>query len=453
MLRELRAVLRLAGPVILAEIGWMAMGIVDALMVGPLGPAAIGATGMSGNLFIAVAIFGMGLMLGLDTLVSRANGAGDRAEGVRWLGHGLWLALVTSPVLLVVFYGVFATIGRWGINPEVLTLARPFLNTLALGLPPLLVYAACRRYLQGIHVVRPIMWALITANAVNALGNWLLIYGHWGFPAMGIIGSAWATNLARVYLAGFLWFAIRRTHRRWGAGIPRIGLSVTRARVMDLLRLGTPAAAQITLEVGVFSVASALAGRLTPVALGSHQITMNIVSVAFMVPLGLSSAAAVRVGHAMGARDYARAVHAGWASFAAVTGIMLAVALIFVTAAEPLLRLFTRDAAVVAVGVQLLWLVAPFQWCDGAQAIATGVLRGLGDTRTPVLANVVAHWVLGLPLGYALCFWWGWGVTGLWLGLYVGLAIVGIALTGVWIARARALRDTAAVEDTQYATE
>ena len=354
MLRELRAVLGLAAPVILAEIGWMAMGIVDALMVGPLGPAAIGATGLGNHVFIAIAIFGMGLMLGLDTLVSRATGAGNRAEGVRWLGHGLWLALVTSPVLLAVAYGIFATIGRWGLHPDVLTLGRPYVRTLALGLPALLIYAACRRYLQGIHVVRPIMWALITANAANALGNWVLVYGRWGFPAMGIIGSAWATNMARVYLAGFLWCAIRRTHRRWGADVPRISLSVTRTRVMDLLRLGTPAAVQITLEVGVFSVASALAGRLTPVALGSHQITMNIVSVAFMVPLGLSSVAAVRVGHAMGARDHARAVHAGWASFAAVTGIMLAVALIFVTPAAPLQRLFTRDAAVVAMRVQLL---------------------------------------------------------------------------------------------------
>ena len=445
MLRELRAVLGLAAPVILGEIGWMAMGIVDALMVGPLGPAAIGATGLGNHVFIAIAIFGMGLMLGLDTLVSRATGAGNRAEGGHWLGHGLWLALVTSPVLLAVAYGVFATIGRWGLHPDVLTLVRPYVRTLALGLPALLIYAACRRYLQGIHVVRPIMWALITANAANALGNWVLVYGHWGFPAMGIIGSAWATNLARVYLAGFLWFAIRRTHRRWGADVPRISLSVTRARVMELLRLGTPAAVQITLEVGVFSVASALAGRLTPVALGSHQITMNIVSVAFMVPLGLSSAAAVRVGHAMGARDHARAVHAGWASFAAVTGIMLAVALIFVTAAAPLQQLFTRDAAVVAMGVQLLWLVAPFQVFDGVQAIATGVLRGLGDTRTPVVANVVAHWVLGLPLGYALCFWWGWGLTGLWLGLYIGLLVVSVALAFVWIVRARTL----AIPDTQ----
>ena len=453
MLRELRAVLGLAAPVILAEIGWMAMGIVDALMVGPLGPAAIGATGMSANIFIAVAIFGMGLMLGLDTLVSRATGAEDRAEGVRWLGHGLWLALAASPILLAVCYGVFSTIRFWGINPDVLTLARPFLNTLALGLPPLLVYAACRRYLQGIHVVRPIMWALITANAVNALGNWLLIYGHWGFPAMGVQGSAWATNVARLYMAAVLWAAILRTHRRWGADTPRISLSVTRARVRELLRLGAPAATQVTLEVGVFSVASALAGMLTPVALGAHQITMNIVSVAFMVPLGLTSAAAVRVGHAMGARDHVRAVHAGWASFVAVTGIMLTVALIFVTAAEPLQRLFTRDAAVVAMGVRLLWLVAPFQWFDGVQAIATGVLRGLGDTRTPVIANVVAHWVLGLPLGYALCFWWGWGLTGLWFGLYLGLTAVGLALGLVWIARARALRGAPANPGTQYVTE
>ncbi len=436
---ELKALLLIAGPVILGEIGWMAMGLVDAMMVGPLGPAAIGATGMSSNLFMAVAIFGMGLMLGLDTLVSRATGAGDRAGGIAWLGHALWLALASALPLLAVAFGVFATIGRWHLHPDVLVLARPYLRTLLLGLPPLLIYAACRRYLQGIHVVRPIMWALLTANLVNALGNWMLIYGHWGAPALGVTGSAWATNIARVYLAGVLWLAIRRVHRRWGPDTPAVRLTVTRAQVLDLLRLGTPAALQVTLEVGVFSVASALAGRLTPVALGSHQASLNIVSTAFMIPLGLASAAAVRVGHAHGAQDPRRTAQAGWAAFIAVTVVMLAIATVFATAAAPLLRLFTRDAAVVAVGVQVLRLVAPFQWFDGAQTVATGVLRGLGDTRTPVVANVIAHWVIGLPLGYALCFWWGWGIVGLWLGLYAGLTLVAIALMLVWMTRARVL--------------
>ncbi len=439
MRTELRAMLRIAGPVILGEIGWMTMGLVDSAMVGPLGPAALGATGMSANLFIAVAVFGMGLMLGLDTLVSRTTGAGDRADGIRWLGHGLWLALAASPVLLLVAAGIFLTIDHWGLHPDVLVLARPYMRTLLLGLPPLLVYAACRRYLQGIHVVAPIVWALVTANILNAFGNWVLIYGHLGMPALGVIGSAWATNIARVYVAVVMWLAVRRVHRRWGPDTPRVRVTITRARLAELLHLGGPAALQVTLEVGVFSVASAMAGMLTPVALGSHQITMNIVSAAFMVPLGLSSAAAVRVGHAAGARDPARMVHAGWAAFVAVTAIMLTIAAVFVIGAAPLVRLFTRDAAVVAAGVQLLWLVAPFQWFDGAQAIATGVLRGLGDTRTPVLANVVAHWILGLPLGYALCFWWGWGISGLWLGLYTGLTVVGTFLMLVWMRRARGL--------------
>lgn len=444
MRTELRALLRIAGPVIMGEIGWMSMGLVDAMMVGPLGPAAIGATGMSSQLFIAIAIFGMGLMLGLDTLVSRATGAGNRALGIAWLGHGVWLALAASVPLLLLAFAAFATIGRWHLHPDVLVLAGPYLRTLLLGLPPLLIYAACRRYLQGIHVVGPIMWALISANIVNALGNWVLIYGHWGAPALGVTGSAWATNIARVYLAVVLWLAVRRVHRRWGPDTPPVRLTVTRAQVVELLRLGTPAAFQITLEVGVFSVASAMAGMLTPVALASHQAALNIVSAAFMIPLGLSTAAAVRVGHAHGARDPRRMAQAGWAAFMAVTVVMLVIAAAFVVAGAPLVGLFSADASVIAIGVQVLRLVAPFQWFDGAQTVATGVLRGLGDTRTPVAANVLAHWVIGLPLGYALCFWWGWGVVGLWLGLYVGLTCVGIALTLVWMARARALMAEAA---------
>src|SRR5258706_3355289 len=211
--RELLPMVRLAGQVILAEIGWMSMGIIDTIMVGPLGPAAIGASGMSNSLFFAVAIFGMAVMLGLDALLAKSYGAGRLDDCVRWLQHGLLVALVVAPTIMLVFYGALTTSAHWGLHPAVLTLAKPYMTILGLGALPLLLYATFRRYLQGIHAVRPVMVALVTANLVNAFGNWVLIWGHLGLPVLGINGSAWATVVARIYMATFLGFAIARAHK------------------------------------------------------------------------------------------------------------------------------------------------------------------------------------------------------------------------------------------------
>src|SRR4030095_13569192 len=323
MRRELTPMLKLAGPVVLAEIGWMSMGIVDTIMVGPLGPAAIGAAGMSNSLFFAFAIFGMGVMLGLDALVATSYGARRLDDCERWLQHGILVALVVAPTIMLIFYAVLTTTARWGLHPAVRAQAQPYMAILGLGAPPLLLYATFRRYLQGVHAARPVMAALVSANLVNAFGNWVLIWGHFGVPALGINGSAWATVGARVYMAAFLGFAIRREHRKRGDAHTRIPFAREAARVRRLLALGLPAASQVTLEVGVFAAVSALAGTLDPVSLGAHQIALNIAALAFMVPLGLSSAAAVRVGHAVGAGDRRRAVQAGWTAFAggaALTG-------------------------------------------------------------------------------------------------------------------------------------
>jgi MATE family multidrug resistance protein len=296
----------------------------------------------------------------------------------------------------------------------------------------LLLYATFRRYLQGIHVVRPVMIALVTANLVNAFGNWLLIWGHLGLPALGITGSAWATVGARVYMAAFLGCAIVLEHRKRKDTHVRVPFVFDASRVRRLLALGLPAASQVTLEVGVFAAVSGLAGRLDPVSLGSHQIALNIAAMAFMVPLGLSSAAAVRVGHAVGAGDRRRAVHAGWTAFAVGATITGTVGVFLIVTPTPMLRVFTSDPQVLSIGVQLLRIAAAFQLFDGTQAVATGVLRGIGDTRTPMVFNVIGHWVLGLPVGWVLCFRYGWGVAGLWVGLSIGLTFVAIALTFAW---------------------
>jgi multidrug resistance protein, MATE family len=434
---EVRPLLALAAPVILAEIGWMAMGIVDTIMVGPLGPAAIGAAGMGSSVFTAIVIFGMGLMLGLDTFVSHAYGARRLDECLEWLHQGVWLALIVGPGLMAVTWLATTTLDAWGLHPEIRVLVWPYLRVISFGSLPLLLYAGFRRYLQGLHVVKPVMFALITANLVNAGANWVLIYGHLGFPAMGVEGSAWATNLARVYMAGFLYVAIRVVHRRRGDAHPQVSLRLDLARMRRLIGLGLPAASQIALEVGGFAAATAMAGKLDPVSSGGHQIAMNLAGLAFMVPLGLSSASAVRVGHALGAGDPIRARRAGWTALGIGCVLMVGIGLSLLIFREPLLSVFTDDRRLIAVGVQLVAIAAAFQLFDGVQAVATGVLRGAGDTRTPVLFNVIGYWVLGLPVGYSLCFHRGWGVIGLWFGLSAGLILVSLALTAAWTRKAR----------------
>ena len=432
MLRELVPLLTLAGPVILAEIGWMVMGIVDTMMVGPLGPAAIGAAGLGSGVFTAIAIFGMGLMLGLDAYVAQTLGAGDEAECRRWLHSGVWLAAIAGPPVMGLTWVIYESLEAWGLHPEIRVLVGPYLRGLSWSALPLLFYAAFRRYLQGMHLGRPVMFALLTANVINAIGNWILIYGHLGAPALGVEGSAWATTIARTWMAAFLLVAIHLEHRRRLDRQPHVPWMLDVGHIRRLIALGFPAASQVTLEVGVFAAATALAGKLDPVSSGSHQIALNIAALAFMVPLGLASASAVRVGHAVGARDLPRAVRAGWTALATGGAIMAIIGLMLFLWPAPLVGAFSTDQRVIDIGVRLLAIAAAFQLFDGTQAVATGVLRGIGETRLPMIFNVIGHWLFGLPVGYALCFWYGSGVLGLWIGLSIGLIFTAVVLTAVW---------------------
>jgi MATE family multidrug resistance protein len=242
-------------------------------------------------------------------------------------------------------------------------------------------------------------------------------------------------------MAGFLYVTIRRVHHRRGAEHPHVALGPDLVRMKRLVTLGAPAASQVTLEVGAFAAATALAGRLDPIASAANQIALNVASLAFMVPLGLASAAAVRVGHAVGAGEARRAARAGWTALAVGGATMAAIGVALFAWPGPMIRAFTTDVRVVEIGVGLLAIAAAFQLFDGTQAVATGVLRGLGETRTPMIMNVVGHWVLGLPIGYALCFTFGWGVTGLWIGLSIGLIFVAVTLTAAWAGRTRHLMD------------
>ena len=436
---ELKPMFALAVPVVLAELGWVAMGIVDTLMVGPLGAEAIGAVGIGSAVFMAVAVFAMGLLLGLDTLVSQSFGAGRLDECHRWLVHGVVLALALTVPSTALVLLLDASLPRWGLDPAVLEPTRSYLRTVTWSLLPLLLYAAFRRYLQATGSVRPVMTALIAANVVNAIVNWSLIYGRVGAPAFGVRGAALATVFSRVVMALWLLWAIVARERGRSPGLFETTLRIDLSWMRRLCALGLPAAGQLTLEVGVFAAATALAGRLLPSALAAHQIAINIVAVTYMVPYGISSAGAVRVGHAIGRGDFRSAVRSGWTALLFGAAFMTGAAIVFVTLAAHIIGAFTPDPAVITAGVSLLAIAAVFQLFDGLQAVATGVLRGVGDTRTPMLWNLAGHWFIGLPLGYALCFAAGLGVAGLWWGLSVGLIICGIALVMTWLRRTEAL--------------
>jgi len=428
----LAALTQLAIPVVLSELGWMAQGVVDTIMVGRLGPEAIGAVAVGNAVFYTPCLFGIGLLLGLDTVVSQAYGRKDYDECHRWLAQGIYLAVAITPLLMLFIAAASFCYSRVGITPEVAIPAGSYLRILDWSVLPLLIYAASRRYLQGVGQVRVITLTYIAANLLNWGGNWALIYGHLGFPAMGVRGSALSTVIARISMAvslmGFAW----RYERSRGHPLFQHWAKPQLHRIRELTRIGLPAAGQITLEVGAWNVATLSAGWLSPVALATHQIAINYASITYMVPLGVSAAAAVSVGHAVGAGDKARARRAGWLALALGCGFMLLAGIAFFIAPRPLIELYTHDPRVLAVGPSLLWIAAAFQIFDGVQTVCTGALRGLGETRAPMVANFIGYWILGLPLGFILCFVFKWGIYGTWIGLTLALIVVSSILLRRW---------------------
>jgi MATE family multidrug resistance protein len=333
---------------------------------------------------------------------------------------------------MLLVWGASYGLGRAGVTPEVAGPAGAYLRILNFGTLPLLLYGGARRYLQGVGQVRVVTVTFVLANLVNWLGNWVLIYGKLGMPALGVNGSALSTCIARlgmaVCLIGFAWrYERARGHplfRHWAG--PDLG------KIKQMVRLGLPAAGQLVLEVGAWNLATFSAGLLTPVALATHSIAIQYASVTYMVPLGTSAAAAVSVGHAVGAGDPARARRAGWLALGLATAFMFLAGIVFWVAPRPLIALYTRDPQVLAVGPSLLLLAAAFQIFDGIQTVTTGALRGLGETRVPMVANFVGYWILGLPLGFFLCFGLHWGIYGIWIGLTVALIVIAIALLLRW---------------------
>jgi MATE family multidrug resistance protein len=434
----------LALPIVLAELGWMAMGVVDVMVVGrlPQSAQAIGAVSVGSVVFYTVAVFGMGLMLGLDTLVSQAFGAGNLKDCHRSLLQSVYVCAAATPVLMGAVWLLMGLLGRFGIDPDVRREASRYVSAIVWSLFPIILHYAFRRYLQGMDIVRPVMIALFTANVVNLAANWVLVFGNLGAPALGVAGSGWATCFSRGYMAVFLGLYIVWNNRRKRTSLFQISPRPEWTRIKQLLLLGLPAAGQMSIEVGVFAVAAAFIARLDEVSLAAHQIAIMAISVAYMLPLGLSSAAAVRVGQGIGRGDPRGAALSGWTALALGTILEACVVLIFVFGGAPIGRIFTADPAIIRMGVKLLLLGAIFEVFDGFQTVSTGALRGLGDTATPAICHFIAYWICGLPAGWYLCFRRNWGAPGFWVGFVIALVPLGLVLLTVWWRKSRILQQS-----------
>lgn len=436
--REIHRTLQLAGPVVMTQIGSVAMGTVDTIMVGRLGAEPLGAVAIGNALSFTVLIVGMGTLMGLDPLVAQAFGAGRWRDCGRALRHGILLAVLLAIPTVAVLSQARLLLRLAQQPPDLVASGSAYVFAINAGTLPFLLFAALRQFLQGVGRVWPAMLVVLLANLLNAFANWLLVFGHWGFPAMGATGSAWATTLSRwamlVALAAYVWW--KRDLRVFGVVAGRGPVDTQLLR--QLVRLGGPVGLQLGMEVGLFASVSVMMGWLGSVALAAHQVALNLCSITFMVPLGLSATAAVRVGHALGRDDVGRARRAALLAYVLGCGFMSCAAATFALIPEVLARIYTHDPEIVRLAAALLWIGAAYQISDGGQTIGIGALRGAADTRIPMFVTVVGYWLVGLPVGWLLAFRLGFEARGLWWGLTAGLSFVAVTLAWRFHARVRA---------------
>ena len=404
----------------------MLMGVVDTLMVGRVSPAALAAVALGNLYFFGVAVFGMGVLFALDPIISQAVGARDEVAVARGVQRGLILAVVLALLALVPLFLVEPVIELLQQPPDVIPLAAGYVHAATPGILAFLAFIVLRQTLQAMDAVRPIVVAILLANLVNVLLNWLLVFGHLGFPALGPVGTGWASTISRwAMLFGLLALAWPRLR----PFLQPAGREVLRATpILRMVRLGAPVGAQLQLEMGAFGAVALIMGWLGTTPMAGHQVAINLASLTFMVPLGIAQAGSVRVGQAVGRDEPAAARAAVRAALFSGAGFMALTALLFLTAPGWLTSLYTDDPEVVAIAVALIPIAGVFQIFDGLQVVAAGVLRGIGDTTAPFVANLLAFWVVGVPLGLWLTFRQGAGPAGLWWGLVVGLAMVALFL-------------------------
>ncbi len=425
---EARELLLLAGPLIAAQLAGIAANFVDTVMAGRLGPEALGAVAVGASTWMTLALSTTGVLAALSPTVAQLRGAGRRQEIAGWTRQTLWIAILMAVVSVALLRSIEPLLWAIGVDPPLVPLIVGYLRAISWGMPGLCGYLVLRTLSEGLALTRPAMYFGLVGALINIPGNYALMFGHWGFPRLGVVGCGYSTAVVAwvqflglaAYVALHPAYRDLRLFERFEP--PRL------ARLRELLRIGLPIGGAIFVESSLFSSVAYLVATLGALAVAAHQIAINFVAILFMIPLGLSMAITVRVGHARGRGDAVATRRAGAVGMAIALGIQVISAFVMVVLPKPIVALYTSDPGVAETAVGLLLLAAIFQLSDGLQVSAAGALRGLKDTRVPMLITIIAYWIVGLPLGYALGFSIGLGPAGLWAGLIAGLSVAAVLL-------------------------
>lgn len=420
---DLAELAKLAVPVTVVQVAMMALGVEDSMIVGRHSAAGLAAVSIGGVYFFTLISLGLGLISGLEPLMSQAFGAGDREAMTRAFQRGLAITIAFGTVSGLTFFGAAPALRAIGQPESIVQYAGPYLLVQAPSTYAFLLFALLRSWLQVSGTMRPIMIAIVVGNALNIVLSIGLVFGRWGLPAMGPVGSGLATAIARwtmtLVLAAFAWPQLR------GMLVWRRE-SLARGPMGRVLRLGLPVGLQILFEFGVFAVVGLVMGHLGPVTAAAHQVAINIASLTYMVPLGIGTAGSVMVGRAIGAGRPDDARRVAVTTVVCGVGFMACTAVAFTLVPAWLARTYTNDAATIALAATLIPIAGVFQVFDGLQVVSIGLLRGTGDTRTPMIVNLVGYWCVGLPLALWLGRGLGYGPAGLWWGLVAGLVAVAL---------------------------
>ncbi|MEM6844863.1 MAG: MATE family efflux transporter [Bacteroidota bacterium] len=417
----------IAYPVMLSQLGHILVGVADSIMVGDLGTQPLAAVSLANSLFGLVLMFGIGLSIAITPLVAAADGEGNTQQIGRVFQHGAIINILSGFVFCGLVIGGGQLLPYMNQPPVVVDFTVPYLNLLAYSLIPFMVFQTFRQFAEGLSFTRTAMLITLSANLVNVGLNYLLIYGYWGLPQLGLNGAGVATLIARILMAVAMAFYVLRAG--WFPPVARHLSSFNRLLITHMLKIGVPTGLQYIFEVGAFSAASIMMGWLGAKALAAHQIALNLAAISYMVATGLAAAATVRVGNQLGKRDFLNLRRVGFSALLMSLVLMSASALAFITLNKWLPSLYIDELPVIELASSLLIIAAFFQLSDGVQAVALGALRGMADVKIPTIITLIAYWVIGLPSGYGFAFGLGWGAQGVWVGLLLSLTIAAVLLT------------------------
>ncbi len=421
--------IKLALPVSIGFLGHIMLSVVDSIMIGQIGASHLAAASLVGGLFLLVMVLGLGLSVAITPLVAFEKGSGNTEECGVILRQGLLVNLVFSFILLLLSYFTAELIHFMNQPRDVSLLAESYMKIFSYSMIPLMIFQTFKQFIEGLGHTKPAMYVNISANLINAFGNWVLIFGNLGFPRLELDGAGYASLITRIYIALALVIYVMRSkkYKRFDASFHF--KSINRPVIKKIISVGIPTGLQMFFEVGVFSFAAIMIGWMGTSYLAAHQIAINLASISFMVILGISSAATIRVGNFLGRKDYVQLKKASDTALLFGIVIMSTFALIFVTLRYFLPTLYIDNPTVIDIAAGLLVYAALFQVFDGTQAIGLGILRGMTDVTIPMIIAFVAYWIVGIPLGYLLGFKMEMEAGGVWMSLTLGLVVAAIFFT------------------------